>query len=149
MYFICGDSFLLFTTRINTMSLRYHPMIDLVPMLLYKNHLRQVSVLSKSQNNLLLCEFKLKWLQCKLTSSIISGEVFSPSCVGCHVTINRNCRVGWSYVCQNERSDRFHNEFLSSELKSCENSVCSNIYSIDPTRSHICTCHDSWAVQNC
>ena len=43
---------------------------------IHKNPFRLVSVRSTPQNNLPLYEFKLKWLQCKLPSSIISRDFF-------------------------------------------------------------------------
>ena len=79
-----------------------------------KNHLRQVSVLGTSQNKLPLCEFKLKWLQCKLPSSIMSQGVFPPPNVSCHVTFYRSCRAYWSHVCQYDPWDSFQKGVNSS-----------------------------------
>ena len=46
-------------------------------------------------------------------------------------------------------SDPFRKQFLSSSLKSCKNSIRSNVYSNDSIRSYCCTCDDTCAVVIC
>ena len=43
----------------------------------------------------------------------------------------------------------FHKGFVSSKLKSCENSPCCDHNSNDPIRSQFCTCHHNSAVVTC
>ena len=43
----------------------------------------------------------------------------------------------------------FTNHLWGPQLNSCGIYFCSNFDSDDPTRSQICTCHNSWAVVTC
>ena len=43
----------------------------------------------------------------------------------------------------------FHKGFMSSLMKSCENSVCANFYYNYPIRSQFCLWHNSCAVGTC